>query len=77
MRLEKLAGDGKHALDKVVPTTWNAEKSGNLRCGDAETGAALKPSMTVSLMKLIRVLSRKSHATMRMAATTNAERVAI
>jgi hypothetical protein len=37
----------------------------------------LKPSRTVSLMKLVRVLSRNIHAKMHIAAATNAERVAI
>jgi hypothetical protein len=34
MHLEKLAGDRKPALDEVVPTTGNAEQSGNLRYGN-------------------------------------------
>jgi hypothetical protein len=39
---EYLAGDREQALNEVVPTTWNAEQSGNLRYRDAQSGTSLE-----------------------------------
>lgn len=62
---------------KLRPPPGMPSRAGICVTAMLRAAPALKPSRTVSLMKLVRVLSRNSHATTHIAAATNAERDAI